>query len=478
MRMLRATGVGLAILGLSLASTLLLVGLQPDRSVTLLVCLPGIVIVEALFGGWAGVAAVLLSVAASAAYRVWFLPSQLPLRAPSPLETFEEELILLAVGLFIVALMEMRRRSGQREQSGARQLAAVLANVGDAVVVFGRDFRVASMNAAAHALFDRPGETLVGQRADDLAQRFQFTPDVPPPAPAPASLEAASRTGVAVHQQGAILDVSRNRQIQVLIHALPWRTVGGEVEGSVVVIKDLTATRDLQLRLMESARQASVGKMFSGLSHDFNHVLDIVRRALAVLELHEDAPAEERRRYRAMIDRAAADGGQIVRRLRDYLAGGGIRGRVDLTEVALEAIELTHPLWRGRAGLEVVADLEPVPGVEGQRNDLQRVLVNLLFNAIEAIGAASGRIVVHTEADDRHVRAWVEDNGPGIAPDVVARLFQAYVTTKPHGMGLGLFGAADIARDHGGTLRAASQPGRATRFTLELPRAPAPVAVD
>ncbi|MGH9476126.1 MAG: two-component system sensor histidine kinase NtrB [Terriglobales bacterium] len=471
MRFWHTTGVVLAVIAISLTSTLLLVWAQPDRTVTLLVCLPGIVIVEALFGGRAGVASVLLSVVGSTAYRVWFLPSHMPLRAPSPLETFEEHLILLVVGMFIVALMELRRRSGQREQSGAQQLEAVLANVGDAVVVFARDFRLLSMNAAAHALLDRPGESLVGQHAEVLERRFPFTPDAPSATPSPPSLEAASRAGIAVHEQGTILDVGRDRRIQVMVHALPWRTAAGELQGAVVVITDLTALKALQLRLVESARLAALGKMFSGLSHDFNHVLDIVRRALAVLELQENAPAEERRRYRAMIDRAAVDGNQIVRRLRNYIAGSGAREPVDLALEVGEAIELTHPLWRSRPRLEVVAELHPVPAILGQRYDLQRVLVNLLFNAIEAIGTAPGRIVVHTESDDHSVRAWVEDSGPGIAPEVLARLFQAYVTTKPQGMGMGLFSAGEIARDHAGKLTVTSTPGVATRFTLELPRA-------
>ncbi|MGH9467241.1 MAG: sensor histidine kinase, partial [Terriglobales bacterium] len=288
--------------------------------------------------------------------------------------------------------------------------------------------------------------------------------------PQPLNLEAASRAGITVHEQGTIYDVRRKRRVQVLIHAIPWRGLGGVLEGSVVVISDLTAVKDLQTRLLDMARQAAVGRMFSGLSHDFNHALDIVRRALAVLDMNENASPEERRKYRVMIDRAAVEGSQIVRRLRDYLAGGGDPTPVNLATLAQQAIELTRPLWRNREGLEIVTSFDPVPAIIGQHNDLQRVLVNLLFNAIESIGASPGRIIVHTEADFAHVRASVEDSGPGIAPDQLPRLFDAYFTTKPQGLGLGLFSASQIAQAHGGTLRATSEPGRATRFTLELPR--------
>ncbi|MGH9412721.1 MAG: ATP-binding protein [Terriglobales bacterium] len=452
---------------------LVLVWLAPAHLVTLLVYLPGIVISEALFGPWAGLGSVLVSIAGSGFYRIWYFPLQSPRHALPLHRTFAEESILLVVGLFIVWLMDQRTRSQHRVASSAQQLAAVMGNVSDAVVIFGSDFRLRSMNAAAQAMLDRdqPGESLIGERADELALRFQFTPaDANVNTSLPASLEAASRAGITIDEKGTILDVGRNRRIEVVIHAIPWCRPTGGVEGSVVVITDLSAVKDLQLRLLDCARQAAIGKMFTGLSHDFNHALDIVRRALAVLDLHENASAEERRHYRDMIDRAAVDGSRIVRRLRDYLAGSDASTQVALSDVAQEAIEITRPLWRNRPALEVVQHLQPVPAVKGQRSDLERILVNLLFNAIDSIGTNPGRIVIQTESDAKHVRAWVEDNGPGIAPALLPRLFQAYYTTKPHGMGLGLFGASETAHQHGGTLQVTSDPHKGTRFTLEIPR--------
>lgn len=217
--------------------------------------------------------------------------------------------------------------------------------------------------------------------------------------------------------------------------------------------------------------------MVSGLSHDFNHVLDIIRRALAVLDLQENAPAAERRKYREMIEHAAVDGSQIVRRLRDYLAGGaGAKDLVDLGQVAHEAVEFTRPLWRARPGIEVIEDLQPAALVLGNANDLRRLLANLIFNAIEALGSGPGQIRVHTGPVPEsanlppRVCAAVEDNGPGIPPEALRNLFQPYFTTKPHGMGMGLFGAQKIAIEHGGTLDLVTQLGTpGARFQLELP---------
>lgn len=462
--------MALVAIGISLAATAVLLLLRPDRPITLLIYLPGIAIVEALYGFWGGAAAVVLSVAGSAVYRIGFSP---PLVPPKNLyRTWEEEIILLVVGLSVVGLMELRRRSGLREATGAHRLAALLHNVADAVVVFDRRLRVASMNPAAYAMLNRPGETLVGQSLESLRQRFTFA--TAPGAPQPNRGEVW-RGDLAARAEGTVYDLEANRSVQVLISGTELQSPDGRNEGLLVLLTDITALKEMQRRALDSARHLAIAQMVSGLSHDFNHVLDIVRRALAVLELQENAPAAERRRYREMIENAALDGSQIVRRLRDYLAGGtGVMAPVDLAGVAHEAVELTRPLWRVRPGIEVVEDLQPVPAVLGNANDLRRLLTNLIFNAIEALGARAGRIAIHTApcpgAHAPRVCAWVEDSGPGVAPEARRNLFQPYFTTKPHGLGMGLFGAQKIALDHGGTLDLVAQPvGAGARFQLELP---------
>ncbi|MGH9477858.1 MAG: ATP-binding protein [Terriglobales bacterium] len=473
MRALRYLWVSLAAIGISLAATGILILVRPDRAITLLIYLPGIVVMEALLGPWGGVAAVLLSVAGSATYRAWFFLQRRP--TADLYITWEEELILLAVGLFVVVLMELRRRSGMREATGAKQMAVLLEHIADAVLIFDRGMRVIAMNPAAHIMLDRPGETLVGERLEVLRTRFTFTSGLSQP---PMPLEQATAAGISTRAEGSILDEAKNRHLEVLVSATPLRNAANEIAGSLVLLTDITPLKELQQRTLDNARHLAIAQMVSGLSHDFNHVLDIVRRAVAVLEIQEDAPVVERRKYREMIDRAAVDGGQIVRRLRDYLAGGaGAMGEVDLVQVAHEAVELTRPLWRTRPALEVVEDLQPVAAVYGSANDLRRVLVNLIFNSIEALGAGAGRILVHTgpcapsATASSRICVWVEDNGPGVAASIRAHLFQPYFTTKPHGMGMGLFGAQKIALAHGGQLRLALENTAGTRIVMELPAA-------
>src|SRR6185312_7580681 len=293
---LRVFSLVLAAVVISLAATGVLVLIRPDRAITLLIYLPGITVVDALFGVWGGIAAVLLSVAGSAACRIWFLanPLQLPVGFYA---TWEEEFILLVVGLFVVALMELRRRSGMRAAVGAHQMAALLEHVADAVIIFGKDMRVNSLNPAADALFDRPGETLLGLSAASLRERFHFVYEGGKTTRTP-TLEETTQAGVSTHDEGTIIDVERNRRIHVLVSSTPLRNAGREIIGSLVLITDVTALKELQLRTLDSARHLAIAQMVSGLTHDFNHVLDIIRRAVAVLGIQEDAPTAERRKFR------------------------------------------------------------------------------------------------------------------------------------------------------------------------------------
>src|SRR6185437_6706353 len=150
-------------------------------------------------------------------------------------------------------------------------------------------------------------------------------------------------------------------------------------------------------------------------------------------------------------------------RLRDYLAGGtNVTGLVDLAAAAREAVALTRPLWGTRPEVEMIEAIEPVPLVRGNVDDLRRVLTNLIFNAVEAVDGLEppgGRVTVRTAAGPGVVTASVEDTGAGIPLAVQKRLFQPYVSTKPRGMGVGLFGAQKIMLAHGGKLEFTTTPG-------------------
>ena len=146
----------------------------------------------------------------------------------------------------------------------------------------------------------------------------------------------------------------------------------------------------------------------------------------------------------------------------------------DLTAVAEETL-LLFEKHATKAGIVVHRRLAPgLPPVQGDVNELQQVLLNLLNNAREALGN-QGEITVETGlASDRPgwVRMTVADTGPGIAPEIQDRIFLPFFTTKTGGTGLGLAISHRIVADHGGVMQVASEPGASTSFTILLPALP------
>jgi two-component system NtrC family sensor kinase len=105
------------------------------------------------------------------------------------------------------------------------------------------------------------------------------------------------------------------------------------------------------------------------------------------------------------------------------------------------------------------------------RDQLVQVFLNLILNAIDATDTG-GHINVRAETVEDRLVIHIEDDGVGIAPEHVPKLFQPYFTTKKHGTGLGLFVTRKLILDHGGDIDVASQPGQGARFRLRLPAAP------
>lgn len=154
-------------------------------------------------------------------------------------------------------------------------------------------------------------------------------------------------------------------------------------------------------------------------------------------------------------------------------AGTGLRERqpVDLCDVATRLVEQQSRRAQ-RKGVTLALEEVPVPAVEGSRPQLERVVLNLLGNAIKYT-PKGGRVVVRTQSDAAQATLSVEDTGPGIAADELARIFEKFrspaMGSRADGVGIGLFVARAIARAHGGDVQVSTAPGQGSTFTLRVP---------
>jgi len=228
--------------------------------------------------------------------------------------------------------------------------------------------------------------------------------------------------------------------------------------------------RALDRQMADAQRMESMGRLASGLAHDFRNLLHVIRGHLDLLE--QGLPPE-----RCLP--AARDGlNQASRLLQSLLALARTdlpRATVSVAGIVEQAATLARPALG--SGIRLELDLRARPTMEAAPGELQQALLNLIMNAKDALGQRGTiRLGVETAEDDRG-RGWaalsVADDGPGIPSDVLPQIFQPFFTTKPPGIGTGL-GLAMVERIvhlHGGEIDVNSQPGRGTEFRIRLPLA-------
>jgi PAS domain S-box-containing protein len=272
-------------------------------------------------------------------------------------------------------------------------------------------------------------------------------------------------------------------------HGLPGST--GSREGAIGVIGDISSRRrlaaereTLELKLVEAKRLESLGLLAGGVAHDFNNLLvGILGNAALALGSTGEAPLRE---HLLGIQRAGEQAADLVRQILTYAGSErSARETLELGALVADTLELLRPSLPARAQLSLETPSEPLIA-EADPTQLRQVVMNLVSNACESLGANGGFVTVslsrvgakavneHAALPQRETEtSWlcleVADTGSGIPPAVRARIFDPFFTTKAVGRGLGLPVVQGIARAHGGAVGVESAPGRGTRMHLILP---------
>jgi C4-dicarboxylate-specific signal transduction histidine kinase len=255
-------------------------------------------------------------------------------------------------------------------------------------------------------------------------------------------------------------------------------------EAALAVARDLTdlmlaseGLRTAQADLAHVNRVATMGQLTASIAHEVNQpIAAAVLNAQAALRwLGTDPPDldEARQALGCAID-CGGRAADVIGRIRAIIAKTPPRNsRFDLNEAVGDVIVLTHNEALKHAISVQTRFATGLPSVDGDRVQLQQVILNLIMNAIEAMsgadeGARELRLSTGTDAAGGVLVA-VVDSGPGLDPQSEARLFDAFYTTKPNGMGMGLAICRSIAEAHGGRLWASANEPRGAVFQLRLP---------
>ncbi len=355
-------------------------------------------------------------------------------------------------------------------------LSSILDAVPDAMIVIDERGVIQSFSAAAERQFGWPAAETVGMNLamlmpspyreghDGYLRRYLETGE--------RRVIGIGRVVVGQRRDGSTfpmeLSVGEMRQ---------GDAIGGERRFFTGFVRDLTERRaaerrfqDLQAELAHVSRLSAMGEMASALAHELNQPLSATANYIqGSLRLLREEPVD-----RAVITEAltaAGDqmfrAGDIIRRLRDFVSKGETERRIESLPQLLEEAGGLAMVGAKDRGVRLAYDIAPgVNLVMVDKVQIQQVVLNLMRNAVEAMAETPVRelTISAATAADEMVQVSVRDTGAGLSPEIAGQLFQAFVSTKQHGMGVGLSISRTIVEAHGGRIWAEGEPGKGTTF--------------
>jgi signal transduction histidine kinase/CheY-like chemotaxis protein len=243
-------------------------------------------------------------------------------------------------------------------------------------------------------------------------------------------------------------------------------------------VKELSHYITEQERIREQFSQmeklSALGELASGVAHDFNNTLAGILGRAQLLQRTDDP--EKIKRGLEIIIKTAEDGANTVKRIQDFARQRRDHNfeLVSIDQILTDASEITRPRWKNCAeasNIHITLDVQIGSNamVMGDDSELREVLVNMVFNAIDAM-PEGGTLTLSTHTDGESVIIRIIDTGVGMYPEVRSRIFDPFFTTKgTAGLGLGLAVSFGIIRRHGGNIEVESHYGKGTEFRVTLP---------
>jgi PAS domain S-box-containing protein len=361
-----------------------------------------------------------------------------------------------------------RKRAAAAFHQSETQARAILEAASEAILIVDRSGAIVSVNRKTEEMFGYPRERLLGRPLEVLLpERLK-------------SLHVGHRATYFkdphMRPMGRGLDLVACRQdgteFPVEISLSYVETENGL--RALAFVTDITQRQVLERATRQAERLSALGRLSAGIAHEVNNPIGIISSRIEIMLLDAEVqslPGNVTEDLR-VLHRHAQRVARIAHGLLSFAReSSSERGPVDLNEVVEETLLLVEK-GADKSGITIRRALTPgLPLVHGDGNALQQVVMNLVTNARDALGGG-GVITLETSLVPGRpgmARLTVRDDGPGISPDVLPRIFDPFYTTKTEGTGLGLSISYGIVRDHNGTIDVESLPGQGTTFILTFP---------
>ncbi|GAW66896.1 histidine kinase [Geoanaerobacter pelophilus] len=349
--------------------------------------------------------------------------------------------------------------------------ANVIDSVGDGVIVLDNQGAVTLINPAAEELAGVSRRQAMGVLFSEIFKGEGPLNDM---------VAKTVETGMSVSDHENIVLKRGGKLLPVGASTSPLLSACGERIGTILLLRDLTNVRELESAVRQADRLSALGALAAGLAHEIKNPLGGIKGAAQLLELEFPDNEDLREYIRVMLKEV-----QRVNVIVEELLALASPGRLKLTKVNLHRVLSDIVLLQKNAseGKEVYLQqyFDPsIPPILGDEALLTQLFLNLIKNALEAVG--NGGVVKVTsrvlsdysmtqkgERRARMVAIDIADNGPGIDAEVLENMFTPFFTTKSQGTGLGLAICQKIVSEHRGMIKVDSDAERGTVFTVMLP---------
>ncbi|HJZ71088.1 MAG TPA: ATP-binding protein [Vicinamibacterales bacterium] len=389
--------------------------------------------------------------------------------------TAETAMLSAALHEAVAKLKAQERATAARAEASERLSGEIISSLTAGLLVVGLEREIRILNPAGRRMLDLPESSPESSSHDAAARRADIGDGEPRPTREQPLLDVVDEclaTGAAVVRRAVELPDTGHGVTHLGVTVSPLFDEEGRLHGAICLFTDLTAVKDLeeQLRLKDSL--ATVGELTAGIAHEFRNGLATIQGYSKLLDLNA-LPAG----YRPYVEGIRSEThalSQVVTNFLNFARPAQLTlTSLDLRGICERAADEFRPEVRAAGGdLEVCGDYGVI---EGDEVLLRQAFSNLLRNALEACsgGTAPPQIVIQSELDaaQKVTRIAVNDNGPGVAPELRDRVFKPFFTLKRSGTGLGLALVQKIIVFHNGRIVVATAPQGGASFQITLPLA-------
>jgi two-component system sensor kinase FixL len=363
-----------------------------------------------------------------------------------------------------------------RQESATRLLAQIVKSSDDAIITKTLEGVITSWNSAAERMFGFRADEAIGQHVAMLIPECRHAEET--------QILSRISAGESIHHYETIRHRKNGEELHVSLSVAPILDTAGKVVGASKIVRDITRRRSadsnaqkLHVELAHSSRLNAMGQMSAAIAHELNQplaaMMNYVKAAQRLLASDMPQPKQIATARDAMSKAAKqiVRASSIIRYLREFVEKrGNEKASSDVNRAIREAVELG--LMGADTNVKVILDLDrKIPPAMIDKIQIQQVLINLIRNSLEAMEGVKDRELTITSSADESgcLHITVCDSGPGFAPEVVAKLFEPFTTTKEKGMGIGLSICREIVDAHGGSIRLLPEGDQGTCFLIRLP---------